>query len=99
MSTTLTRAEVERIAALAHLELTDDEKELFTRQLADILAYARHMENIDTKGVTPTSHVLASHPAFRPDELRPSLPRPDALANAPEAAVDAGLFKVPKVIG
>ncbi len=99
MLTTLTRADVERIAALAHLELTDDEKELFTRQLADILAYARHMEKIDTKGVTPTSHVLASHPALRPDELRPSLPRPDALANAPEAAVDAGLFKVPKVIG
>ena len=69
MSNTLTRAEVERIAALAHLELTEDEKELFTRQLADILAYARLMEKIDTKGVTPTSHVLASHPAFRPDGL------------------------------
>ena len=95
----LSKADVERIAALAHLELTEDEKDKFGRQLADILAYARHMEEIDTMGVPPTSHVLASQPALRADETRSSLSRPDALANAPEPAVDAGLFKVPKVIG
>ena len=99
VSLALSKADVERIAALAHVELTEDDKALFARQLADILAYAQHIEKIDTTGVPPTSHVLASHPALRSDEIRSSLSRPDALANAPEAAVDAGLFKVPKVIG
>ena len=99
VSLALSKADVERIVALAHVELTEDDKALFARQLADILAYAQHIEKIDTTGVPPTSHVLASHPALRSDEIRSSLSRPDALANAPEAAVDAGLFKVPKVIG
>lgn len=94
----LTKADVERVAALAHLELTEEEKELFTRQLADILAYAEQVREIDTTGVPPTSHVLARHPAFRPDEARPGLDRAQALVNAPDAAEDAGLFRVPRVI-
>ena len=52
MSTTLTIADVERIAALAQLELTDEEKQLFTRQLGDILAYAEQVQAIDTSGVS-----------------------------------------------
>ena len=95
----LTRADTERIAALAHIALTEEEKELFTRQLAGILAYAEQIQAIDTAGVPATSHVLARHPRTRRDEVRPSMPRADALANAPEADRDAGLFKVPRVIG
>ena len=97
----LTIADVERIAALAHLELTDEEKQLFTRQLADILDYAEQLQAVDTTGVPATAHVSAAGTAEvdRPDEPRPSVPTADALANAPDAAPDAGLFRVPRVIG
>jgi aspartyl-tRNA(Asn)/glutamyl-tRNA(Gln) amidotransferase subunit C len=96
---TLTVADVERIAALAHLELTDEEKHLFTRQLADILNYAEQLQAIDTTGVPATAHVNAALGVERPDELRPSLTVDDALANAPDGAPGAGLFRVPRVIG
>jgi aspartyl-tRNA(Asn)/glutamyl-tRNA(Gln) amidotransferase subunit C len=97
MAATLTVADVERIAALAHLELTDQEKQLFTRQLADVLDYARQLQAIDTTGVPATSHVNA-HTTERADEPRPSLPVSAALANAPDPAFDAGLFRVPRVM-
>ncbi len=97
MAATLTIADVERIAALAHLELTDEEKQLFTRQLADVLDYARQLQTIDTTGVPATSHVNA-HTAERPDQPRPSLPVDEALANAPDPAPDAGMFRVPRVM-
>ncbi len=99
MSTTLTIADVERIATLALLELTADEKQLFTRQLADILAYAEQLQAVDTSGVAATAHVLIEHPVERDDDPRPSLPVSEALANAPDADVEAGLFRVPRVIG
>jgi aspartyl-tRNA(Asn)/glutamyl-tRNA(Gln) amidotransferase subunit C len=94
----LSIADVERIAVLAHLELTDEEKSLFTRQLAGILAYAEQLATIDTTGVPATSHVNA-HGAERDDEPRVSLRVEDAVANAPDAAPEAGLFRVPRVIG
>ena len=99
MSLILTVADVERVAALAHLELTDEEKTVFTRQLADILAYAEQIQAIDTRDVPATAHVRIEQDAERDDEPRPSLPVPDALANAPDGAPDAGLFRVPRVIG
>lgn len=94
----LTVADVERIAALAHLELSDAEKQLFTRQLADILAYGEQLQALDTTDVPATARVHAP-PIERADEPRPSLPTDQALANAPDAAPDAGLFRVPRVIG
>ena len=96
---TLTVADVERIAALAHLELTDDEKQLFTKQLADILNYAEQLQALDTTGVPATAHVHTTLGVERADEPRPSLATGDALANAPDGAPDAGLFRVPRVIG
>ena len=99
MASALTKADVERIAELARLELSEAEKVTFTQQLAEILAYAEQVQALDTAGVPPTAHVLTSHPALRADEVRPSVPRADALANAPDPAADAGFFKVPKVIG
>ena len=94
----LTIADVERIAALAHLELTEDEKTLFTKQLADILQYAEQIQALDTTGVPATAHVNAQGPSERDDEPRPSLTVADALANAPDGAPEAGLFRVPRVI-
>jgi aspartyl-tRNA(Asn)/glutamyl-tRNA(Gln) amidotransferase subunit C len=99
MPAVLTRAEVERIAALAHLELADDEIELFVRQLGDILDYANQLQQIDTTGVPPTASVTVGHVGDRPDVDMPGLDRADALGNAPDAAIEAGLFRVPRVIG
>ena len=98
MSTRLTRADVERIAALAHLDLTADETELFTKQLAQILEYAERLREVDTTQVSATWHPRAGSGELRDDVRRPSLAREDALAGAPDAAPD-GLFRVPKVIG
>src|SRR5438270_693626 len=99
MPSALTHEEVAKIAALASLELDAAEIDLFARQLGDILAYADEVQQIDTTGVPPTASVITRHAADRADELRPSLDRDDALANAPDAALDAGLFRVPRVIG
>jgi aspartyl-tRNA(Asn)/glutamyl-tRNA(Gln) amidotransferase subunit C len=98
MSSPLSRSEVERIATLARLELTEPEVDLFARQLGDILGYVEQIRALDTSAVPPTAHVLV-RPVDRDDEVRPSLPRDLALANAPDAAKEAGLFKVPRVIG
>lgn len=99
MPTTLTLADVERIAALAQLELTDEEKQLFTKQLADVLAYAEQVQAVDTSGVPATAHVHAAQRTEREDVPRPSLSVEEAIANAPDAAPDEGLFRVPRVIG
>jgi aspartyl-tRNA(Asn)/glutamyl-tRNA(Gln) amidotransferase subunit C len=96
---TLTIADVERIAALAHLELTDEEKQLFTRQLADILSYAEQLQAVDTTGVPATAHVNTGQDGEREDEPQPSLDVAAAVGNAPDGAPDAGLFRVPRVIG
>jgi len=98
MAPTLTRADVSRIAALAHLELTDAEVELFTTQLAGILEYARQVNQVDTTGIAPTSHAFADVTAWREDEPVPCLPRTEAMANAPDADAGASLFRVPKVL-
>lgn len=95
---TLSPQDVKRIAELARLELTAGELELFTRQLGDILTYVEQIRSLDTTGVPPTSSVL-NRPVDRPDEPRPSLSRAELLRNAPDAAPEAGLFKVPRVIG
>ena len=99
MATPLGPDEVHRIAALAHLALTDDEVALFARQLADILEYVRQVQAEDTSGVTPMSHVIDENHDERPDRPVAGLPRARALAGAPEAAPEAGLFKVPRVVG
>jgi len=99
MSSGFTREQVKAIAALAHLELDAEELDVFARQLGDILAAADEVQRVDTTGVPPTASVVMRHVSDRPDEVRPCLDRDDALANAPDAALGAGLFKVPRVIG
>ena len=98
MPSKLTRDDVLRIAELARLELNDDEVDRFSRQINEILGYADQVQQVDTTGVPPTSHVLGFTPTWRDDEPQPSLTRDDALQNAPGADRQAGLFKVPKVL-
>ena len=98
MSSSLSRDDVLRIAELARLELTPDEVALFTKQLGSILEYVEQIRGLDTAGVQPTSHVI-NRPLDRDDVPRPGLARHDVVAAAPEAAIEAGLFKVPRVIG
>jgi aspartyl-tRNA(Asn)/glutamyl-tRNA(Gln) amidotransferase subunit C len=95
----LTVQEVERIAALAHLELTEEDKHLLARQLTDILSYAQQVQELDTTGVPATAHINADLRAEREDVPRGSLSVETALQNAPDGAQDVGLFRVPRVIG
>jgi aspartyl-tRNA(Asn)/glutamyl-tRNA(Gln) amidotransferase subunit C len=94
-----TTEDVDRLAALARVELTDDERKLFARQLSAILTYAEQVQDVDTSGIPPTSHAAAALSAFREDQPRPSLSRAEVLSQAPEADHQAGLFKVPRVLG
>ena len=94
-----TRDEIAAIAALAHLELDASETALFARQLGEILAYAEVVQQIDTTGVPPTASVVTGHAADREDDVRPSLDRGTVLAGAPDPALDAGFFRVPRVLG
>jgi aspartyl-tRNA(Asn)/glutamyl-tRNA(Gln) amidotransferase subunit C len=94
-----TLTDVDRIAHLARLALSDADKQLFARQLGDILTYVEQLRSVDTSGIPPTSHPLGAPGSMRDDERRPSLSRDVVLAQAPESAADAGLFKVPRVLG
>lgn len=94
----LSQEDVKRIAELARLELTTDELDLFTRQLGEILTYVEQIRSLDTTGVAPTSQVL-NRPIDRDDVPDATLSRPELLGNAPDSALEAGLFKVPRVMG
>ena len=93
----LTRQDVAHVAALARLELTGEELDLFTGQLAEVLDHADDIAALDLAGVTPTAHAMALSNVFRPDEVRPGLDREEALAEAP--SVEDHRFKVPPVLG
>ncbi len=87
---------VEHVAELARLEFSGDEKELFARQLDAILTYVEKLNELDTTGVEPTSHVLPIKNVFKPDSVKPSLTPDEALLNAPERSGD--FYRVPKII-
>jgi aspartyl-tRNA(Asn)/glutamyl-tRNA(Gln) amidotransferase subunit C len=99
MSEVLTRADVERIAALARLELTAEEVTLFAAQLTNILGYADQIQQVDTSNVPAASVTTPSETVFRDDQPAGSLPRDLLLGEAPAADPAAGLFKVPRVLG
>ena len=92
----ITQQEVEKVAKLARLELTDIEKAAFAKQLSQILTHVEKLKQYDTTGVEPTATVPGQVNVFRPDVARPSLSVERAVANAPES-VD-GFFVVPKII-
>jgi aspartyl-tRNA(Asn)/glutamyl-tRNA(Gln) amidotransferase subunit C len=99
MADILTRADVERIAALARLELTPDEVTLFAGQLTAILGYADQVQRVDTSGVPSSGVTTPEATVFRDDRPAPSLDRGLVLSQAPAADRPAGLFKVPRVLG
>lgn len=92
----ITSKDVEHVANLARLELTDAEKGKFTEQLNAILKYAEKLNGLDTESVEPTSHVLPITNVMRADERRESLPVEKVLLNAPDD--EDGQFKVPAVL-
>ncbi|MCB0162592.1 MAG: Asp-tRNA(Asn)/Glu-tRNA(Gln) amidotransferase subunit GatC [Anaerolineae bacterium] len=92
----LNREEVERIAELAKLTLSDAEKDMFQEQLSNILEYAEMLQQVDTSGIPPTTSALPLNNVMRPDELSLSLPNDEALSNAPDA--EEGSFKVRAVL-
>lgn len=92
----ITTKDVEHVANLARLELSDSEKSQFTEQLNAILKYAEKLNSLDTDNVEPTSHVLPITNVMRADEERPSLPIEKVLLNAPDE--EDGQIKVPAVL-
>jgi aspartyl-tRNA(Asn)/glutamyl-tRNA(Gln) amidotransferase subunit C len=97
MSQPISRDDVAHVARLARLRLSDAELELFTGQLAAVLAHAADVEALDVSGVEPTAHPFPLTNVMRPDEPRPTLPRDEVLAVAP--AVEDGQFRVPAILG
>ncbi|TDX58864.1 Asp-tRNA(Asn)/Glu-tRNA(Gln) amidotransferase subunit GatC [Orenia marismortui] len=87
---------VEKVAHLARLEVSEEEKDLFAHQLSDILEHAEKLNELDTEDVDPMAHVLEVNNVFREDKVRDSLDRESVLANAPEK--DQGMFKVPQIV-
>lgn len=88
--------EVEHVARLARLELSEPEKERMRAQLDSILSYIDKLNELDTSAVEATSHVLPLTNVFREDEVRPSLSQEESLANAPDR--HDLFFRVPKIL-
>ena len=96
----ITESDIEKIAQLAHLEITEEEKRAFTPQIADIIAYVEQLNELDTSVVEPATGGLTAEgeatDSARDDMARPSLGQQTALDQAPDAA--SGHFRVPKVL-
>jgi aspartyl-tRNA(Asn)/glutamyl-tRNA(Gln) amidotransferase subunit C len=92
----LSKKEVEHVAWLAHIELSEQEKALFTEQFNEILDYFKKIDEVDTEGVEPTYHVLDLNNISRKDETTPSLPIEEALKNAPKR--EKKFFKAPRIV-
>ena len=92
----LTLAQVEHIAELARLSLSDDEKTLYQEQLSAVLEYAERLQTLDTSAIPPTATVLPLRSVTRADQPRDSMSREDVLANAPQ--VEADSFRVQAVM-
>ena len=92
----ISKDQVERVAKLARLEVSEDEKTTFARQLSSILTHIDQLTALDTTGVESSAAVLPTENVFRDDTVRPSLSQEQALANAPDQA--DGFFRVPKIL-
>jgi aspartyl-tRNA(Asn)/glutamyl-tRNA(Gln) amidotransferase subunit C len=92
----INKTEIEHIAMLARLSLSEEEKDLFGSQLGSILNYMEQLNGLDTEGIEPTSHVLSIQNVMREDIPAASLPRTEALLNAPSRTEQ--FFRVPKII-
>jgi aspartyl-tRNA(Asn)/glutamyl-tRNA(Gln) amidotransferase subunit C len=93
----LTRQEIEKVALLSRLRLTEAELDTMSEQLAQIVAYVDHLAQVDTDGVEPMAHAIELANVFEADRVAASLPRDEALAGAPHH--DATGYLVPAVLG
>lgn len=93
----LTRDDVAHVASLARLHLSDEELDLFTGQLAEVLDHASDVASLDLAAVAPTAHAMAVVNVLRPDEVRPGMDREEVLAQAP--SVEDHRFRVPRILG
>ena len=91
----ITIKDVEHVAKLARLELTEEEKELYTKQLGDVLKYVDQMNEVDTSNVKPMTQVIDFYNVMREDKIVQEISKEDLMANAPEE--EDGFFKVPKI--
>ena len=92
----LSKQDVEHVAWLAHIQLSEEEKEQFTEQFNDILEYFKKIDEIDTEGIEPTYHVLDLKNVTRKDEIVPSMSTEEALKNAPRK--QKKFFKAPRIV-
>jgi aspartyl-tRNA(Asn)/glutamyl-tRNA(Gln) amidotransferase subunit C len=92
----ITKETVLKVAGLAKLELSEAEVQRLTREMAKIVEFAAKLSEMELEGVLPTTHAVRMENVFRADETRPSYPREEILANAPER--DEACFVVPKVV-
>ena len=92
----ISKEQVQHVAKLARLEITETEQEAFSRQLSSILTHIEQLKSWDTTGIEPTSTVLDQTNVFREDQTRPSLSVEQALANAPDS--EGGYFRVPRIL-
>jgi aspartyl-tRNA(Asn)/glutamyl-tRNA(Gln) amidotransferase subunit C len=93
----ISRQDIEKVALLARLQLTDAELATMTGQLAQIVGYVDQLAEVDTEGVEPMAHAIEVNNVFRTDQVVESLPREAALANAPHH--DERGYLVPAVLG
>jgi len=90
------KMDIEKVARLARLELSGQEKETLGNQLDQILTYMEQLNRLDTTGIEPTSHAIPIYNAFREDETRPAFSREKVLEIGPEQ--EDGHFRVPRII-
>lgn len=91
----ITIKDVEHVAKLARLELTQEEKELYTKQLGDVLKYVDQMNEVDTSNVKPMAQVIDFVNVMREDKVIHDISKEDLMKNAPEE--ENGFFRVPKI--
>ena len=91
----ITIKDVEHVAKLARLELTEEEKELYTKQLGDVLKYVDQMNEVDTSNVKPMTQVIDFCNVMREDKVVQEISKEALMSNAPE--VEGDFFKVPKI--
>jgi aspartyl-tRNA(Asn)/glutamyl-tRNA(Gln) amidotransferase subunit C len=90
------KMDIEKVARLARLELSEEEKEIFGNQLEQILTHMDQLNRIDTTEVEPTSHAIPIYNVFREDEIKPSYSPEEVLGIGPDQ--EGGHFKVPRII-
>ncbi|MEM3561849.1 MAG: Asp-tRNA(Asn)/Glu-tRNA(Gln) amidotransferase subunit GatC [Candidatus Jordarchaeaceae archaeon] len=95
-NSTITKEQVEHVAWLARIELTEEEKQAFTKQLNEVLDYFKKINEIDTSNIEPTYHIINLVNVLREDKVEPSLSKEDALRNASQK--EDSFIKAPKII-